>query len=312
MLETGLQLKSFWGLRGPAGGLKPAMLQVDVLGNSVVVTFLAFTVQYNNTTPCKVPVGSPSRALASPVCCLDIGNTSSNPKPCQLAACCLPCLACLQGYHPSLVLVSKQALLSLSPLHHQLLPPPEVAHLLPSSFAPAVGKALMQQVFDSPVLDAFEYEHPSGRLQLYHVWWHVGLRVYARRQQVQQAALRQQQQQQGDVPGRNSGKNQADCNGRQHNSSTSSSKGKNRRQRDQRQVKPSTVGSKGSSRSSCELSTANSQQEPAPTWQALPSSELEALYLNPEARWAGGCPTAVMTARSGHQTSTCLFVLGSS
>jgi hypothetical protein len=150
----------------------------------------------------------------------------------------------------------------------------------------------MQQVFDAPVLDAFQYEHPSGRLQLHQVWWHVGLRVYARQQQQQQAALRQQQQrQQGDVPARSNGKNHADHNGRE-NSTSSSSKGKNRRQRDQRQVKPDSVGSKGSSRSSCGLPAAEVQQEPV--WQGLTSSELEALYLNPEARWA-----AVNTTRSG-------------
>lgn len=78
----------------------------------------------------------------------------------------------MQGYHPSLVLVSKQVLLALSPLHHQVLPPPATAHLLPSSFLPAIRKALMQQLFDAPVLDGFEHEGCS--LQLWHVWWHSG------------------------------------------------------------------------------------------------------------------------------------------
>ena len=86
-------------------------------------------------------------------------------------------VATLQAYHPSTVLLSKQVLLCLSPLHHQVLPPPEVAHLLPSSFAPAVGKALMQQVLlNTPVPVMAGYEHKHARLHMWHVWWHVGLR----------------------------------------------------------------------------------------------------------------------------------------
>jgi hypothetical protein len=95
--------------------------------------------------------------------------------------------AWLQGYHPALTLLSKQVLLALSPLHHQVLPQAEVAHLLPSSFAPAVGKAVMQQLLHTPVLDGFE--HDDCRLQLWHVWFHVGLRRYAWLQQ--QAKQRQ-------------------------------------------------------------------------------------------------------------------------
>jgi hypothetical protein len=82
--------------------------------------------------------------------------------------------------------VSKQVLLALSPLHHQLLPPAEVAHLLPSSFAPAVGKALMQQVLRHtpvPVLAGFQHKH--AQLHMWHVWWHVGLRRYQWQQQQQ-------------------------------------------------------------------------------------------------------------------------------
>jgi hypothetical protein len=96
------------------------------------------------------------------------------------------CLSDLQSYHPSTVLLSKQVLLALSPLHHQVLPPPEVAHLLPSSFMPAVGKGLMQQLFQVSVMDGFQHQHCS--LQLWHVWWHVGLRRYRWVQQLQQQA----------------------------------------------------------------------------------------------------------------------------
>ena len=51
--------------------------------------------------------------------------------------------------------------------------------MLPSSFAPAVGKALMQQLLQHtpvPVLAGFQHKH--ARLHMWHVWWHVGLRRY--------------------------------------------------------------------------------------------------------------------------------------
>ena len=100
-----------------------------------------------------------------------------------------------QAYHPSSSLLSKQVLLALSPLHQQVLPPAEVAHYLPSSFMPAIGKALMQQLFDAPVLDGFEHE--TCRLQLWHVWWHVGLRRYAWLKQHQQQLQRLQRLERG-------------------------------------------------------------------------------------------------------------------
>jgi hypothetical protein len=84
------------------------------------------------------------------------------------------------------VLVSKQVLLALSPLHHQVLPPPEVAHFLPSSFQPSIGKALMQQLLQAPVMDGYQHQHCT--LQPWHVWWHVGLRRYRWVQQLQQQA----------------------------------------------------------------------------------------------------------------------------
>jgi len=99
----------------------------------------------------------------------------------------------LQAYDPAITLVSKQVLLALSPLHQQLLPPPEVAHFLPSSFVPALGKAVMQQLLHAPVLSSFEHDH--CRLQLWHVWWHVGLRQHRALLETQEH-IRQQQQQQ--------------------------------------------------------------------------------------------------------------------
>lgn len=100
----------------------------------------------------------------------------------------------LQVYNPAITLLSKQVLLALSPLHHQLLPPAEVAHYLPSSFVPSLGKAVMQQLLHccTPVLSSFEHDH--CRLQLWHVWWHVGLRRYRELLETQEH-IRQQWQQ---------------------------------------------------------------------------------------------------------------------
>lgn len=179
----------------------------------------------------------------------------------------------MQGYHPSLVLVSKQVLLALSPLHHQVLPRPAAAHLLPSSFPSAVGKALMQQLFDAPVLDGFEHEGCS--LQLWHVWWHVRLRVYGAQQQ--QAAFSKQLQEQQQA---------AAAKSRQAGKSRGSSKSSSRGQRDQ-SSKPSNNISSGSTVQSAQQSF---------VWQGLSSSQLEALHMDPDARWvqapyccAGGC-----------------------
>lgn len=175
------------------------------------------------------------------------------------------------------MLVSKQVLLALSPLHHQVLPPPEVSYLLPSSFVPAVGKALMQQLFDVPVMDGFQ--HPHCSLQLWHVWWHVGLRVYAAQQQKTafnaqlQAQLSQQPR-----PSRPAkpGGNQACQKGRSRNNGKSSSSGSSQGSRDQLN-KPGKLGSGSSAAADC--------QQPAPQWKGLSSSQLEALYMDPEARY---------------------------
>lgn len=77
-------------------------------------------------------------------------------------------------------------LLSLSPLHRQLLPPPEQAWLCPSSFGRTVGKLLMQHLGLQQI--APEHQHDVGQPDMWHVWWHIGLRRYH--------WLKQQQQQQ--------------------------------------------------------------------------------------------------------------------
>jgi hypothetical protein len=91
----------------------------------------------------------------------------------------------IQGYCPGTVVLAQQLLLALSPLHAQLLPRPETAFLCPSSFRPAVGKALMAEITSRPLLDMFQ--HQEAHLTLWHVHWHIGLRRYA-------AAKRRQQQ----------------------------------------------------------------------------------------------------------------------
>jgi hypothetical protein len=108
--------------------------------------------------------------------------------------CVCLCGHCLQhDHHPFLPLQAKQLLLALSPLHAQLLPPPETAFLCPSSFPAAVGKALAGQLLCRPVLDMFQ--HGQAHLSMWHVWWHIGLRKYASTRQ------QQQQQQLGGVNG---------------------------------------------------------------------------------------------------------------
>jgi hypothetical protein len=154
-----------------------------------------------------------------------------------------------------------------------VLPPPATAHLLPCSFLPAVGKALMQQLFDAPVLDGFEHEGCS--LQLWHVWWHAGLRVYAAQQQqaaftkqLQEQQARQQQQQADAAKARQAGRNRG------------SGKSSSRSQHDQ--------GSKRSNSSSGSSGTVSSSGQQAFVWQGLSSSQLEALYMDPDARWVQG------------------------
>jgi hypothetical protein len=83
-------------------------------------------------------------------------------------------------------------LLALSPLHHQQLPQPELAPLLPSSFGPAVSRLLMQQLGLGSSLREFEHE-AAGQPLMWHVWWHVGIRRYH--------WVKQQQQQQGQPAG---------------------------------------------------------------------------------------------------------------
>jgi hypothetical protein len=63
----------------------------------------------------------------------------------------------------------------------QLLPPPELAPFLPSSFLPAIGKALMQQLLlQGPLLQGFQHESAPAMQP-----WHVGLRRYHALQQQQ-------------------------------------------------------------------------------------------------------------------------------
>jgi hypothetical protein len=107
------------------------------------------------------------------------------------------CVPTLQSYTtPAAALVSHQALLALSPLHRQQLPQPQLAALLPSSFGPVVGKVLMQQLGLHGVLQEFQHES-AGQPQMWHVWWHIGVRRYHWVQQQQQAKQHSQQQQQG-------------------------------------------------------------------------------------------------------------------
>jgi hypothetical protein len=100
----------------------------------------------------------------------------------------------ITGYSAGTVVLAQQLLLALSPLHAQLLPRPETAFMVPSAFPAAVGKALQGYLLDRPVLDAFQ--HQQAQLTSWHVYWHMGLRQYAARQQ--------QQQQQQSKPGKGS------------------------------------------------------------------------------------------------------------
>jgi hypothetical protein len=88
------------------------------------------------------------------------------------------CVLILQSYStPAAALLSHQVLLALSPLHHQQLPQPQLAALLPSSFGPVVGKVLMQQLGLRGVLQEFEHK-TAGQPLMWHVWWHIGVRRY--------------------------------------------------------------------------------------------------------------------------------------
>ncbi|KAF6253357.1 hypothetical protein COO60DRAFT_427501 [Scenedesmus sp. NREL 46B-D3] len=103
------------------------------------------------------------------------------------------CAECLQAYtSPAAALLSHQVLLALSPLHQQQLPQPELAALLPSSFGPVVGKVLMQQLGLGGVLQEFQHES-AGQPQLWHVWWHIGIRRYHWVKQQQQGQQQQRQ-----------------------------------------------------------------------------------------------------------------------
>jgi hypothetical protein len=110
------------------------------------------------------------------------------------------CVPTLQSYTtPAAALLSHQVLLALSPLHHQQLPQPQLAALLPSSFGPVVGKVLMQQLGLQGVLQEFQHE-AAGQPLMWHVWWHIGVRRYhwvQQQQQQQEKQHSQQQQQQG-------------------------------------------------------------------------------------------------------------------
>jgi len=96
----------------------------------------------------------------------------------------------LQDAAPKSTLLSQQVLLSLSPLHHCVLPAPETAALCPSSFRPAVGKLLQDKLLSRPVLDAFQHQHngTSSRANMTHLWWHIGLRRWHLMQQIRRAA----------------------------------------------------------------------------------------------------------------------------
>jgi hypothetical protein len=85
----------------------------------------------------------------------------------------------MQGYADrgrSATLLSLQVLLSLAPLHQQLVPSPEQLPLFPASFGPAVNKLLMAQLGMRQLLS--RSVSSSGQPLMWHAWWHIGIRRY--------------------------------------------------------------------------------------------------------------------------------------
>jgi hypothetical protein len=135
-----------------------------------------------------VAITTSSLLFYSPCTCVtSLPTVLANTLCCSISQLPSAALALLQNYTPGTVVLAQQLLLALSPLHAHLLPRPETAFLCPSSFRPAVGKALMAEITSRPLLDKFQHE--AAHLTMWHVHWHIGLRRYA--------AAEQQQQQQG-------------------------------------------------------------------------------------------------------------------
>ncbi|KAF6253354.1 hypothetical protein COO60DRAFT_427423 [Scenedesmus sp. NREL 46B-D3] len=177
------------------------------------------------------------------------------------------------GY--SATLLSLQVLQSLAPQHQQLVPCQEQLPRFPASFGPAVQKLLMSQLGLRQLLARDVVS--AGQPQLWHVWWHIGIRRYH--------WVKQQQQQQGQ---------------QQHDDEEHVEHG-------QQQLQQSTAAavSKSSKARSKQRARKQQQQQQAHAaaqqagLQPLSAALLAALYADPAARYYAAGFAARQTAAFG-------------